>query len=59
MGDFITFQSVCKSQVSLKSIILLAFIIRSIKTTYMNVSVSFEYLIAPQMATVVSVYRLY
>lgn len=34
MGDFITSQSMYKIQVSLKTIILLTFIIRTIKPTY-------------------------
>lgn len=50
MGDFTTSQSVCKNQVSLKSSILLAFMISTIKTTYKNVNVSFEYLVAPKLA---------
>lgn len=50
MGDFTTSQSVCKKQASLKSIILLAFIIRAIKTTYKNANVSSEYLVAPKLA---------
>lgn len=47
-----TFQCVCKNQVSLKSIILLTFIIRAIKTTYKNISVALAYLVAPKLATV-------
>ena len=50
MGGFITSQSACKNQVSLKSIILLAFTIKTIKTTYKNVNVSFEYPVAPKLA---------
>jgi hypothetical protein len=50
MGGFIASQSMCKNQVSLKSITWLAFIIRTIKTTNKNVSVSFEHLVTPKLS---------